>query len=53
MLDLEATVKSPSKLRQLHLLSEIYRESQDWDRRQVPQQAFTTRGTCGGSMSRL
>lgn len=36
MLDLEAAAKSPSKLRQLHLLAEIYRLSEEWGRLDVP-----------------
>jgi hypothetical protein len=48
MLDLEAAAKSPSKLRQLRLLSEIYRESQDWDRRQVPTAGLYNEGHLWG-----
>jgi hypothetical protein len=48
MLDLEAVVKAPSKLRQLHLLSEIYRESQDWERRQVPTAGLYNEGHLWG-----
>ncbi|MFX1821778.1 hypothetical protein PV768_18525 [Pseudarthrobacter sp. CC4] len=48
MLDLESAIKSSSKLRQLRLLAEIYRESQDWDRRQVPTAGLYNEGHLWG-----
>jgi len=44
MIDLEAAVKSPSKLRQLHLLGEIYRLSEGWNRRQIPTAGLYNEG---------
>lgn len=44
MIDLEAAVKSPSKLRQLHLLGEIYRLSEGWNRRQIPTAGLCNEG---------
>lgn len=44
MIDLEAAAKSPSKLRQLHLLGEIYRLSEAWNRRQVPTAGLYNEG---------
>lgn len=44
MIDLEAAVKSPSKLRQLHLLGEIYRLSEGWKRRQIPTAGLYNEG---------
>lgn len=48
MLDLESAAISPSRLRQLRLLGEIYRESQDWDRRQVPTAGLYNEGHLWG-----
>lgn len=44
MIDLEAAVKSPFKLRQLHLLSEIHRLSEGWNRRQIPTAGLYNEG---------
>ena len=44
MIDLESAVKSPSKLRQLHLLGEVYRLSEAWNRRQVPTAGLYNEG---------
>lgn len=44
MIDLEAAVKSSSKLRQLHLLSEIHRLSEGWNRRQIPTAGLYNEG---------
>ena len=44
MLDLEVAAKSPSMLRQLHLLGEIYRLSEGWNRRQIPTAGLYNEG---------
>ncbi|MDQ0869019.1 hypothetical protein QFZ70_001492 [Arthrobacter sp. V1I9] len=44
MIDLEAAAKSPSKLRQLHLLGEIYRLSEEWGRLDVPTAGLYNEG---------
>ncbi|WP_394525613.1 hypothetical protein [Paenarthrobacter nicotinovorans] len=44
MVDLEAAAKSPSKLRQLHLLGEIYRLSEEWGRLDVPTAGLYNEG---------
>lgn len=44
MVDLEAAVKSQSKLRQLRRLGEIYRLSESWNRRQIPTAGFYNEG---------
>jgi hypothetical protein len=44
MVDLEVAAKSPSKLRQLHLLGEIFRLSEGWKRRQIPTAGLYNEG---------
>lgn len=44
MVDLEVAAKSLSKLRQLHLLGEIYRLSEGWNRRHIPTAGLYNEG---------
>lgn len=44
MVDLEVAAKSPSTLRQLHLLGEIYRLSEGGKRRQIPTAGLYNEG---------
>lgn len=44
MIDLEAAAKSPSKLRHLHLLGEIYRLSQEWGWLDIPTAGLYNEG---------